>query len=66
MQVRSWHGDTLVSAGGRVLSVTGTGTSIDEARARAYAGVEKISFEGAHHRNDIGLAASGAGGEGGA
>ena len=59
-------GDTLVTAGGRVLSVTGTGPSIAEARARAYAGVEKISFEGAHHRHDIALAASGATGEGGA
>jgi phosphoribosylamine--glycine ligase len=59
-------GDTLVTAGGRVLSVTGSGSSIAEARARAYAGVERISFGGAHYRHDIALAASGAAGGGGA
>ena len=60
------HGDTLVTAGGRVVSVTGSGPSIAEARARAYAGVERISFEGAHYRHDIALAASGPMEEGGA
>ncbi|KAI0241537.1 hypothetical protein L0F63_005471 [Massospora cicadina] len=44
----------LVSAGGRVLSVTGRGANIQEAIARAYRGVAEISFEGAFWRRDIG------------
>ncbi|MDR1571291.1 MAG: phosphoribosylamine--glycine ligase [Clostridiales Family XIII bacterium] len=44
-----------VSAGGRVLGVTALGESHGEARARAYANVERIRFEGAHYRRDIGL-----------
>jgi len=43
----------LVSAGGRVLDVTGTGESIAEARERAYAAVERIHFPRAHYRRDI-------------
>ena len=43
----------LVSAGGRVLNVTGTGESIAEARERAYAAVERIDFPGAQFRRDI-------------
>jgi phosphoribosylamine--glycine ligase len=45
----------LVTAGGRVLGVTGTGTTVDEARARAYAGVSVISWDGVQYRTDIGL-----------
>jgi phosphoribosylamine---glycine ligase len=47
----------LVTSGGRVLTVTGTGDSFAEARARAYAGVAAIGFEGAQHRSDIALRA---------
>jgi phosphoribosylamine--glycine ligase len=43
----------LVTAGGRVLSVTGTGATIAEARGRAYAGVDRIRFDGARFRRDI-------------
>jgi phosphoribosylamine--glycine ligase len=43
----------LVTAGGRVLSVTGTGATLAEARERAYAGVGRIHFDGAHWRHDI-------------
>ena len=43
----------LVTAGGRVLSVTGTGATLAAARDRAYAGVDLIGFEGAQHRTDI-------------
>ena len=46
-------GDDLVTAGGRVLAVVGTGSSISAARDVAYAGVGKIQFEGAQHRTDI-------------
>jgi phosphoribosylamine--glycine ligase len=45
----------LVTAGGRVLGVTATGPTLDLARQKAYANVERIHFEGAHYRRDIGL-----------
>jgi phosphoribosylamine--glycine ligase len=44
----------LVTAGGRVLSVTATGSSIPAAIERAYGAVERIHFEGMHYRRDIG------------
>lgn len=40
--------------GGRVLGVTATAPTLDEALAKAYAAVDKISFEGMHFRHDIG------------
>ncbi len=45
---------TPVTAGGRVLSVTGIGTTLHAARDQAYAGISKISFPNAQYRNDIG------------
>ena len=48
----------LVSAGGRVLSVVGTGPDLTAARAAAYAGVAKIGLAGAQHRTDIAAAAA--------
>ncbi len=48
----------LVTAGGRVLSVTAIGSDLIEARDRAYAGVAEISFDGAHARMDIARAAA--------
>lgn len=44
----------LITAGGRVLAVTGRGTDLAEARERAFAGVAAISWPGLHHRTDIG------------
>jgi phosphoribosylamine--glycine ligase len=44
----------LVTAGGRVLTVTGLGASLEEARSTAYAGVSCIGLEGAQWRRDIG------------
>jgi len=44
----------IVTAGGRVLGVTGTGATFEKAIARAYAGVGKIHFDGMHYRKDIG------------
>lgn len=44
----------LVTAGGRVLSVVGRGTTVPAARAQAYAAVQRIRFEGMHFRRDIG------------
>ncbi len=43
----------VVTAGGRVLNVTGQGQDFAEAISRAYAGVERILFEGAQCRRDI-------------
>jgi phosphoribosylamine--glycine ligase len=47
-------GGDLVTAGGRVLTVVGRGAGFEEAIARAYAGVAKISFDGMQYRRDIG------------
>ncbi|MFZ5565214.1 MAG: phosphoribosylamine--glycine ligase [Thermodesulfobacteriota bacterium] len=47
-------GKQIVTDGGRVLGVTALGKSVEEAIRRAYEAVEKISWEGAYHRNDIG------------
>ncbi|OFR88629.1 phosphoribosylamine--glycine ligase [Micrococcus sp. HMSC067E09] len=49
--------DAVVTAGGRVLAVVGRGKDLAEARARAYAGVDAIDFEGAQWRTDIALKA---------
>jgi phosphoribosylamine--glycine ligase len=48
----------LLTAGGRVLNVTGIGPTLAEALARAYAGVKRITFEGIYYRTDIGAKAS--------
>jgi phosphoribosylamine--glycine ligase len=48
----------LRASGGRVLSVTGMGTSLTEARLKAYQGISAITLRGAHYRSDIALAAS--------
>jgi len=50
----------LVTAGGRVLSVTAVGATIADARERAYEAAGRISFEGAQYRRDI-AAPAGAG-----
>ncbi len=47
-------GDGVVTSGGRVLGVTATGGSVEEAIETAYAAVSKISFKGAIYRKDIG------------
>ncbi|MFE7429311.1 MULTISPECIES: phosphoribosylamine--glycine ligase [unclassified Streptomyces] len=46
-------GDAIVSAGGRVLSVTATGKDLAAARERAYAAVARIRLDGAQFRTDI-------------
>jgi len=48
------RGDTLVSAGGRVLGVTALGISVDQARDKAYAAVDHIDLAGKQVRRDIG------------
>ena len=58
--VKIFHGGTamrdgkLVTNGGRVLSVCALGDTLDQARQKAYAAVEKISFPGMQYRRDIG------------
>ncbi|QCB50098.1 phosphoribosylamine--glycine ligase [Rhodococcus sp. PAMC28707] len=47
----------VVSAGGRVLSVVGSGADLAAARADAYSKIESIRLPGSHFRTDIGLAA---------
>lgn len=46
--------DALYTNGGRVLSVTALGKNLEEAREKAYANVDKIKFDGAYFRRDIG------------
>ncbi|HET6731398.1 phosphoribosylamine--glycine ligase [Mycobacterium sp.] len=48
----------IVSSGGRVLSVVGTGSDLTAAREAAYTLVKSIRLPGSHFRNDIGLAAA--------
>jgi phosphoribosylamine--glycine ligase len=45
----------VVTAGGRVLGVTALGDTLAEARRSAYEVVERIEFEGAYYRRDLGL-----------
>ena len=47
------RGDRIVSAGGRVLNVTGVGASLAEARERAYRAVELVDFPEALYRRDV-------------
>jgi phosphoribosylamine--glycine ligase len=49
----AWQNGTVVTAGGRVLGVTGLGGTLAEAQATAYRTVKSISFEGCHYRSDI-------------
>jgi phosphoribosylamine---glycine ligase len=51
------EGDVLVTAGGRVLNVTGLGETVAEARRRAYKAAEKVEFDGKQMRTDIALRA---------
>jgi phosphoribosylamine--glycine ligase len=48
----------IVSSGGRVLSVVGTGADLTAARADAYRRIDSIRLPGSHFRTDIGLAAA--------
>ncbi|WP_132993000.1 phosphoribosylamine--glycine ligase [Gordonia zhaorongruii] len=48
---------TVVSSGGRVLSVVGRGAGLTEARAQAYERLTQVGLAGSHFRTDIGKAA---------
>jgi phosphoribosylamine---glycine ligase len=45
--------DRILTAGGRVLGVTASGSTLDAARQRTYEAVEKIGFDGRYFRRDI-------------
>ena len=47
----------LLSAGGRVLDVTALGSTVAEARERAYGAIDRIDFPGCQYRRDIALRA---------
>ena len=53
----SSEGGRLTTAGGRVFSVTALGDTLRESIDRAYLAVEKIDFDGAYYRTDIGAKA---------
>jgi phosphoribosylamine--glycine ligase len=48
------QGTNILAVGGRVLNVTALGKDVAEAKARAYAAVEQIQWDGAYFRRDIG------------
>jgi phosphoribosylamine---glycine ligase len=48
-------GPEVISAGGRVLAVTSFGKNLEIALERSYRSAEKISFENAYYRKDIGF-----------
>jgi phosphoribosylamine--glycine ligase len=48
----------LHSSGGRVLTVTGLGSDLTQARDAAYRTISRISLPGSHYRSDIALNAS--------
>ncbi|MFJ9086943.1 MULTISPECIES: phosphoribosylamine--glycine ligase [unclassified Streptomyces] len=50
---RDGESGAVVSAGGRVLSVTAVGGDLTQARERAYAAVDRIGLDGSQHRKDI-------------
>jgi phosphoribosylamine--glycine ligase len=49
---------TVVSSGGRVLSIVGTGADLTTARERAYEAVDRVRLRGSRHRTDIAVAAA--------
>ncbi|MEP6508261.1 MAG: phosphoribosylglycinamide synthetase C domain-containing protein, partial [Gemmatimonadales bacterium] len=51
---RDGNTDQFMTAGGRILAITGTGATVDEAAERSQAYAETIAFEGKQFRRDIG------------
>ena len=45
----------ILATGGRVLTIVGSGPSVQEAREHVYNNIDRVSFEGCHYRRDIGL-----------
>jgi phosphoribosylamine---glycine ligase len=55
---RRRHDGAVVSSGGRVLSVVGTGADLAAARQEAYGRLDQVHVAGSHHRTDIALRAA--------
>jgi phosphoribosylamine--glycine ligase len=53
----SGQGELLKTSGGRVLCLCACGSNISEARDKVYGQIERVSFEGAFYRTDIGAKA---------
>jgi phosphoribosylamine--glycine ligase len=53
--VKAGEGDSLLTDGGRVLSVSACAATLEAAREAAYAGLSGVSFEGMGYRKDIGI-----------
>ena len=52
------RGEQLVTNGGRILNVSATGSTLADARGRAYAAAEQIAFDGMRFRTDVALVAA--------
>ena len=52
------HGSRIVTNGGRILNVTALADTLADARAKAYAAAERISFDDVRYRSDIAAAAA--------
>ena len=52
------HGERLVTNGGRILAVTGLGSTVADARIAAYEAAGRIDFPGMRYRSDIAAAAA--------
>lgn len=48
-------GNQIITDGGRVIAVTGKGTTLEQARANSYQAIGPISFDQAYFRKDIGV-----------
>ena len=49
------EGQKLLTNGGRVLTVATLSTDMERARAKVYANIDKLHFDGMYYRKDIGL-----------
>jgi phosphoribosylamine--glycine ligase len=52
------RGEQLVTNGGRILNVSATGSTLADARGRAYAAAQRIAFDGIRFRTDVALEAT--------
>jgi phosphoribosylamine--glycine ligase len=50
-----WERNHLLTTGGRVLNLTGTGPDLETAVQIAYRAAQRVFFEGIHYRSDIGI-----------
>jgi phosphoribosylamine-glycine ligase len=57
-ELRRLRDSELISTGGRVLTVTGTGSDLTEARDKAYRSISQIRLDKSFYRSDIALNAS--------